>query len=461
MMFYENTNRPDAGLYHLPYIKTIIENKITFGLTNVHFRFGHVSIIQYVSAPYYYGSEYSNGISVPLSIIFIIFIIYFIEIFITKKNSELKKIISFFFIFSCLYGMNRYSGMGNDVPAHIFFFLVVYHFLTFSLQDKNYYSNFEKQILYASFCFLCKPMLITIFLLPLFTFFKCLTNFKITRIILFSIFLVLFWLLKNFIVSSCLLYPSNITCFETSWSSHNSIQANPKYIEELGEAWSKDFPNRDNKSLDYESYNKNYNWVKTWTKNHLKIVFENLTINILFFLLLIFKVINITLDDKKTLTYSKILYFLFFCLISLFLWFNKFPIYRYGESILITTILFIVIVCLKFISSNNIFKYNYLKNIIFLLIILIISKNVLKIKNFDQPNYKDSPWPKQNSYTKENNEIILDPVLNNEGKVIYFKPSNDSVCMFSKSPCTNLDPGYIKLVYLKFNYKLFKTYNPS
>ena len=85
MMFYENTNRPDAGLYHLPYIKTIIENKIIFGLTNIHFRFGHVSIIQYVSAPYYYGLEYSNGISVPLSIIFITFIVYFLEIFFRKK----------------------------------------------------------------------------------------------------------------------------------------------------------------------------------------------------------------------------------------------------------------------------------------------------------------------------------------------------------------------------------------
>lgn len=460
MMFYENTNRPDAGLYHLPYIKTIIENKIIFGLTNIHFRFGHVSIIQYVSAPYYYGLEYSNGISVPLSIIFITFIVYFLEIFFRKKNSDLKKILSFFFIFSCLYGMNRYSGMGNDVPAHIFFFLVVYNFLTFSLKNKNYYSNFEKQILYASFCFLCKPMLITIFLLPIYTFFKCWKNFKMTKVILFSIFFVSLWLIKNFIVSSCLLYPSNITCFETAWNSNNSIQANPKNIEELGEAWSKDFPNRIDKSLDYENYNKNFNWFKTWKKNHLNIVFENIIVNILFFLLILFKILNINLEDKKILTNSKILFFLLFCTISLFLWFNKFPIYRYGESIIISTVLFFIILSLKFISSNNNLKFTYLRNILTLLIVVIISKNLLRIINYEYKNYNDAPWPKQNSYTKKNNEIISNPVLNNKSEIIYFKPLNDGVCMFSKSPCTNLDPGNVDLVYLRFNYKLFKTYNP-
>ena len=40
---------PDAGLYHLPFIKIINSEKIIFGLSNLHFRFGHISIIQYSS----------------------------------------------------------------------------------------------------------------------------------------------------------------------------------------------------------------------------------------------------------------------------------------------------------------------------------------------------------------------------------------------------------------------------
>ena len=47
---FSNINRPDAGLYHLPFVKVLNENKIIVGLTNLHYRFGHTSIFQYISA---------------------------------------------------------------------------------------------------------------------------------------------------------------------------------------------------------------------------------------------------------------------------------------------------------------------------------------------------------------------------------------------------------------------------
>ena len=36
-------------LYPMPYTKILNEEKIIFGLSNLHFRFGHISIIQYFS----------------------------------------------------------------------------------------------------------------------------------------------------------------------------------------------------------------------------------------------------------------------------------------------------------------------------------------------------------------------------------------------------------------------------
>ena len=45
-----NVYRPDAGLYHLPFINILNHEKIIFGLSNLHFRYGHISIIQYTSA---------------------------------------------------------------------------------------------------------------------------------------------------------------------------------------------------------------------------------------------------------------------------------------------------------------------------------------------------------------------------------------------------------------------------
>ncbi len=52
IMVFDNSNRPDAGLYHLPFIQIINEFKIILGSANIHFRFGHTSIIQYLSAAF-------------------------------------------------------------------------------------------------------------------------------------------------------------------------------------------------------------------------------------------------------------------------------------------------------------------------------------------------------------------------------------------------------------------------
>ena len=52
IMYYDNTNRPDAGLYHLPIISMLNESKIILGSANLHFRFAHGSIIQNFSSLY-------------------------------------------------------------------------------------------------------------------------------------------------------------------------------------------------------------------------------------------------------------------------------------------------------------------------------------------------------------------------------------------------------------------------
>ena len=49
-LLYSDSYRPDAGLYHYPYIKILNDEKIIFGLSNLHTRFGHISILQYQSA---------------------------------------------------------------------------------------------------------------------------------------------------------------------------------------------------------------------------------------------------------------------------------------------------------------------------------------------------------------------------------------------------------------------------
>ena len=48
LVILSNVNRPDAGSYHLPYISFLQESKIALGITNIHYRFGYISIFQYI-----------------------------------------------------------------------------------------------------------------------------------------------------------------------------------------------------------------------------------------------------------------------------------------------------------------------------------------------------------------------------------------------------------------------------
>lgn len=72
-----NTFRPDAGLYHLPYISILNNEKIIFGLSNFHYRFGHISIIQYTSAFFNNHIFLSNGIIFPIALLYASIVVNF------------------------------------------------------------------------------------------------------------------------------------------------------------------------------------------------------------------------------------------------------------------------------------------------------------------------------------------------------------------------------------------------
>ena len=88
IIFLSNINRPDAGLYHLPFISILNENKLIVGLSNIHFRFGHISTVQYLSAIYKNKFFSDSVIVIPLASIFSIYIYYLIENFFIEKKKK-------------------------------------------------------------------------------------------------------------------------------------------------------------------------------------------------------------------------------------------------------------------------------------------------------------------------------------------------------------------------------------
>ena len=202
ILSYDTIYRPDANLYHLPFTQIINENKIIFGISNIHFRFGHVSILQYLNANFNNFLFKENGIIIPAAIIFSAFILYFYNEI--KHHSNKNKIYTFYIFLLLayiLYGYNRYSEFGNDTIAHLFFFLISSYFLKDNYNKNVSTEDFTKLVILSLFCFMLKTSLIFVFIFPVYIF---LSNFKKEYVfnlsIIFIFFLFLSCIIKNVII---------------------------------------------------------------------------------------------------------------------------------------------------------------------------------------------------------------------------------------------------------------------
>jgi len=306
LIIKSNVNRPDAGLYHLPYISILNENKIFFGLSNIHSRFAHVSIIQYLSAINNNYLFLNNGISIPLaSIVSFFYLYFFFDVWTIIKNKEhinISKIFSLFILIYISFKITRYSSFGNDAVAHLSYFYLISCILKNTLKE----INFSKILLISVFIFINKPMLGLVFLIPS-TIFLIKNNFKFIKIFnpIFSlpILLLSIWLIKNIIISGCVIFPIKNTCIEKlPWTNIQQIKSS----QTEGQAWSKGWPDRDDKKISMQEFSKDFNWVSAWGKKHMKYILNIITPYIVVLLLIIIfikieqKFINLQKIKTKT-----------------------------------------------------------------------------------------------------------------------------------------------------------------
>lgn len=435
LIFYSTVNRPDAGLYHLPYISLIEENKIIFGANNIHYRFGYISIVQYLSAVNNNHLFLENGIIIPLaSIVSFFYLYFFYDIWTVIKKKETTNLAKFFSLFVLIYislKITRYSSFGNDAIGHLCFFYIISYILKNDLKKLN----IKKLLLISVFAFLNKPTLGLIFIIPV-TIFILQNNLDVKKIVYmffsFPSFLLFLWLIKNVIVSGCMVFPIKITCIENlPWT--NLQQITDANIE--GRAWVKAWPERQDPNISMEEFSKNFNWVKSWSTKHLKYILNTLApffaviILIIFYMKIMYKKL-ITCEDNGLL--NKLFLPLVVSVIGTVCFFLYFSIYRYGYSYIIT---FIILMILLFIKNQALSKeYNQLFKFVFICcFVLVITKSVIKIYKQDTK----TAWP--NIYTLEINNQIYEKSAINHGNNFYYylADKGDQLCMYSKSPCTS------------------------
>tara|TARA_B100000795_G_scaffold156178_1_gene117169 strand:+ start:286 stop:1968 length:1683 start_codon:yes stop_codon:yes gene_type:complete len=434
LFVYSSVNTPDALLYHLPYSKLINEHKIVIGASNIHFRFGHISIFQYISSFFNNSLLGKNGVLIPVAILVSNFLFYCLKLFINdfKKNlSRIKSYFVFLILIISLYSFSRYSGYGNDAQAHIYYFLTIIYIFEFFLIKKTLL-NFQKILILTVFLFLLKPFFIICTLIPILIFFTYKKKYKIFKSKSFIFFLSFFflWLLKTFLTTGCLIYPLKFTCNNNVFWSDDNV----KNVSLEGEAWAKGWPQNTDKNLNQDKFVKNFNWIDSWTNIHFKVVIEKLTPVIIFIFLnyLFFYFAKCLKRNYQNKNHFFFISLFFLNILFVIIWFLKIPLYRQGFSFIYVLILFSFYFI--FIKNIDIKKIKKFYNLFIICIVLsfgfFITKNIIKIIN----NTGQSITPIIHVTSKTNKSL---KVFNKDNEFTHYMLANGIVCGFSKSPCTH------------------------
>ncbi len=420
-----NVYRPDAYLYHLPFVDILNHNKIIIGLSNLHYRFGHISIIQYTSSIFNNYIFLKNGIFFSLAIIASAIITNFIFNLINsiKKN---KYDIHFFFVLFVIifisYKMNRYGEYGNDAPTHFMFFYLISEILR-SSSEKNY--NIPELILISAFILMNKITMGLSIILPLLLFKKFSKSLVVNKINFFTLIFLFLWFIKNILISGCIVYPIKSLCFsKLNWTD---IKLTEKVSVE-NEAWTKGWiDQKDENKFSTNDYIKDFNWIETWSKNHLKKINSIVTPYIVFLLIIFF--ILLIRSKKNDYINISLIYIYLISLLGIFslVWFLKVPVFRYGYSYIIS---FVCLILAYFsYSRNNLENKKIFICIIFLCISIFVIKNSIRI--FDpNKNFAEEIWPKIKLFSEK--KELKEVKLNNF--TYYESPSE---CGFGYPPCTN------------------------
>ena len=449
LIIHSNVNTPDALLYHLPYSKLINENEILIGSVNLHHRFGHISIFQYVSSFFNNIFFKHNGLLIPISLLTSFFLVNLYKqykLLFIKSSLRIASYIIFLILVISIYSFSRYSNFGNDSQVHIYYFLL-FAYLFQNNFDYNDDIFLKKISLIALFTFLLKPFYIFSLLIPL-AILIINQNYKIFFLSLsffFALFISFIWFLKNVLITGCLIYPITLTCFKgLSWTTLIDI----KKQNLLGEAMSKAWQYRTDKSILMKDYVNNFEWFHTWFNVHANIVFEK-SIPVLIFLfmnIVFFNIFKILKNNKVNKINSIALIFLSSSFLGSLVWFLKFPTYRYGYSYLYSLLLIIIYIFI--FTKLDVLKLLKIKKYFNITLIIVFSG--LLLKNFNRINNKINDPIMPHLFDNIKHKNISIKIFNSEGIFTHFIKKDGSLCGYSQSPCANGNP--------KINMKTIKGY---
>ncbi len=378
----------DLDHYHYKYINNTDNINYIIGLSHLHWAFGNSSI--WLISHSFFNFDYSRlqDIHVLNGLFFFLILgtLYFDlkNMIIKEKKVSIFAPILFFLIIFILIKYTRLKEFGLDRPA----FLSLYFFISFYI--KNFLINFQlklvsKNILlltYISiFVFYIKINFFFIGLIPLYYIVKYKKFDLLLSLSFLPIYFFIFsYLIKNILISGCLIYPLPITCFDfINWNAKEIAEKWYFLNEVLNKSWYQ--YNGILKDIDYI---KNFNWTHTWfsvTRIEL-LEFILTTFFSLSLVFLSFKKFNLNRNLNYIFRSKEILkIFMFLFIIMLYFFIFKIPVIRMSHYLFVFfSIIMIILLFRKFELKP---KNTLITIILSLCIIFNISKNLIRIYKND------------------------------------------------------------------------------
>ena len=408
---YWNGNNVDSPIYHLQTINWIHNYKVTFGLAILDWHYALNSVWHIFLSLFSLDYKKFNFLYV---VNFIPFAFIFNELFENKNKFSISYFTLFFstcflFIFSYLHPFNNgiiFNHLGNpevDTIGMIFFIAAGYLFLNFL--EKKESNSYYLLIVCTVICILIKLTYIGSFLFLIVIFAKYYKKIKIFNLVSFlGSVLVVIWMIRNFILSSCLIFPFKFTCFNSGWSlSKNQVDF---YLNQT-KSFARDTPLRD-KYLNFDYTLNSFDWIIPWIKSYfISDAFLLISFTIFIFSLIcsFFIYIKNFLKKKKYELPNFYYSFIILYLINFIIWFQA-PEIRFGWGVLI------FFPCL--FLSLIIYEQSILKKVhfnIFPVLVIIFGASLI-VKNFNKFTLNNliNPINKTYDYSKIKSLLKTDEI---------------------------------------------------
>ena len=445
---YQNGHNIDSPVYHTQTIRWAYDKKIVFGLSNLDWLYSLNSGWHILLSLLKFKIKDFDTIYIlnflPLTVLFY-------QIYLSVSKNYLLSEISLFLVgvylifFSIIHPFQNgiiFNHLGNpevDSIAMILFILSFYLFLKFNETEETYYFNL---LLISSV--LCVITKITYIGVSIFTFYFLIKKIELFKKSIFPIFfstlLMTFWMLRNFILTSCLIYPVKISCLNTSWFFGND---KIDLLVNATKGFSRDTRLRE-RYLDFDHTIYSFDWFMPWFKDYflntsiLKISYSMLLISILVLIILYLsgRIKNYILN-RDILLIIIISFFL-----NNYFWLQA-PEIRFGWG----HILFFPCLILGYILINLKFLQFFLgRN--YLLLSLLILMAISVEKNFSNLNF----YNLTNSFKKDFDYSDISKLGIFNGYEIYI--SNRWQCADYEKICVNSPKDHYTILE-KYGYTFF------